>query len=194
MRLVLPRRAALRDGLDFAAVKTTWILDQIDALPAPVPFAPGAVIPVLGRDHVIRHRPKARRGVWRKDGVIWTSGRAEHLSRRIRDFLQAEVRHELSNRAQGKAAKIDRKVRRVRIGDMSSRWGSCGPDGSLKFSWRLVFAPEAVLDYVVAHEVAHLKIMNHGAGFWALTAQLTADVAGARRWLREQGNVVLRYG
>ena len=194
MRLVLPRRAPLRDGLDFAAVKATWILDQIDALPVPVPFAPGAVIPVLGQDHVIRHRPKARRGVWRKDGVIWTSGRPEHLARRVRDFLKVEVRHELSDRAQDKAATIDRKVRRVRIGDMKSRWGSCGADGSLKFAWRLVFAPEPVIDYVVAHEVAHLKFMNHGPRFWALTAKLTPDVAGARRWLREQGNFVLRYG
>ena len=78
--------------------------------------------------------------------------------------------------------------------DTVSRWGSCTARGDLAFSWRLILAPEAVLDYVAAHEVAHLKHLNHGPRFWALVAHLTAEVDGPRRWLKANGTRLLRYG
>ncbi len=194
VRLVLPKCTALREGLDFARRKADWLIEQIDALPARVPFADGAVIPVLGADHVIRHRPGTRRGVWRGDGAIFVSGFAEHLPRRIGDFLKAEAGNEIARRARAKAAVIDREIRRISIREMTSRWGSCGSDGALCFCWRLILAPEPVVDYVVAHEVAHLCYMNHGPRFWALVARLTPDAAGARRWLKEHGDTLVRYG
>lgn len=194
VRLVLPRRAALRDGLDFAQNKTDWILGQIDALPRRVRFAPEAVVPLLGVDHVIRHVPDRRRGVWREPGVLFVSGYAEHLPRRVRDYVRAQARHEAATRARAKAGTIGKSVRRICVRDMKTRWGSCGSNGDMSFCWRLVMAPDHVLDYVVAHEVAHLQEMNHGTRFWALTTRLTADVAGARRWLSERGGELLRYG
>ena len=194
VRLVLPRRTPLRHGLDFAEDKAGWIIGHLNALPEPVPFEHGAVIPLLGTEHVIRHDPAARRGVWRADGIIRVSGHAEHLPRRLHDYLKAEARRELSGRAREKAAVIGRAVRRVALRDTTSRWGSCSAEGNLNFSWRLIFAPEAVLDYVVAHEVAHLKHMNHGQRFWALVDRLTEDTALARRWLRKHGDHLMRYG
>ncbi|MFQ6017446.1 MAG: M48 family metallopeptidase [Kiloniellaceae bacterium] len=192
--LTLPRRAALREGLDFAEQKADWILAKLEALPARVPFQPGAVVPVLGEDHVIRHLPQARRGVRRADGAIWDSGPSEHVARRVAGFLKAEARRELSSRAGSKAATLGRPIGRIILRDMTSRWASCGEDGRLSFSWRLILAPEAVLDYVVAHEVAHLEEMNHGPHFWALASRLTPEVAGPRRWLRRHGDGLLRYG
>ncbi len=194
VRMILPRRADLREGLEFAAHKAGWLLDQIDALPARVLFGDGAVVPILGQDHVIRHDPKARRGVWREAGIIWASGQAEHLPRRVNDFLKAEARRELSSRARAKAASIGETVARVSVRETRTRWGSCGSDGCLNFCWRLILTPDYVVDYVVAHEVAHLKHMNHGKRFWALTARLTANAEDARAWLRQQGDRVLRYG
>ncbi|MFQ5774806.1 MAG: M48 family metallopeptidase [Kiloniellaceae bacterium] len=194
VRLVLPRRAALREGLEFAEDRADWLLDQLDALPERVPFGVGAVIPVLGEDHLIRHLPQGRRGVWREDGVVWASGFAEHVPRRVGDYLKAQARGELSSRARAKAAAIGRRIRRIAVRETRTRWGSCSSDGNLNFCWRLILAPEPVLDYVVAHEVAHLAEMNHGSRFWALTARLTPDCAGARRWLREHGDGLLRYG
>ncbi len=194
IRLILPRRAALREGLEFAEYKSAWLLDQLDALPARIPFGDGAVVPILGQDHVIRHDPGGRRGVWRAEGVVWASGHAEHLPRRIADFLRAEARRELAARARSKAAKIHETVHRVSVRETRTRWGSCGSDGSLNFCWRLILTPVEVLDYVVAHEVAHLKHMNHGPRFWALTARLTANPSDARAWLRQHGDRVLRYG
>jgi hypothetical protein len=193
LRLTLPRRASLSEGLAFAESKSEWIRRQLAAQPARVPFVPGSIVPVLGREHVIRHAPWARRGVWREHGVLWASGLAEHLPRRVTDYLKGEARREITARAQDKARTIEREVRRVTLRDMTSRWGSCG-DGRLAFSWRLILAPETVLDYVVAHEVAHLRYMSHGPRFWALTARLTEDVAGPTRWLKTQGDRLLAYG
>ncbi len=194
VRLVLPKRMALREGLDFAKAKADWLIEQIDALPERVPFADGAVIPVLGRDHVIRHLPAARRGVWREDGAIYVSGFAEHVARRVTDFLKAEARDEIGPRARVQAAAIERQVSRLTIRHMTSRWGSCGSDGALCFCWRLILAPEPVLDYVVAHEVAHLKYMSHGPRFWKLVGRLAPEAAGARAWLKAHGDRLLAYG
>jgi predicted metal-dependent hydrolase len=192
--LSLPRGVALAEGLDFARSRTDWILKQLESLPPHVPFAEGARIPYLGELHEIRSAPWARRGVWREAGCIWVSGFAEHLSRRVADHLRQAARRQLSGRARIKAADIGRRVSRVSIRDTRSRWGSCSSDGELNFSWRLILAPEAVLDYVVAHEVAHLVHLNHGPRFWTLVDTLTAEVDGPRRWLRENGGTLLRYG
>lgn len=194
VRLVLPKRMALREGLDFATQKGDWLLAQLDALPARVPFTDGAVIPLLGRDHVIRHVAGARRGVWRQDGEIFASGFAEHLPRRITDFLKAEARAAIAPLAQAKAARIDRRITRLTIRHMTSRWGSCGSDGALCFCWRLVLAPEPVFDYIIAHEIAHLRHMNHGPRFWNLVARLSPELDGARRWLKKNGDSLLAYG
>ena len=194
VRLTLPRRTPLRHGLEFAEDRADWIVDHLNALPARVPFAAGAVLPLLGVDHVIRHDPAAQRGVWRADGVIHVSGQAEHLPRRVLDFLKVEARHEISHRALRKAKIVGRKVRRLSLRDTTSRWGSCSVEGNLNFTWRLILAPDAVLDYVVAHEIAHLKHMNHGARFWALVGRLTDDATRARHWLRDRGDHLQRYG
>ena len=194
VELVLPRGVTMREGLRFAAGKSGWILTRLTARPPRVPFAAGAVLPYLGIDHVIRHRPDARGVVWRDGGELHVAGREAHLPRRVGDWLKSEARRELSRRASAKAAVIGRRIRRIGLRDPKTRWGSCAPSGVLSFSWRLVLAPEPVLDYVVAHEVAHLVEPNHGPRFWRLVGQLTPDVDGPRAWLRRHGHRLLRYG
>ena len=193
-QLSLPRGVPLSEGLDFARRRSDWIQAQLESLPPRIAFAEGAEIPYLGEPQTIRHAPRGRRGVWREPGTIWVSGFAEHMARRLTDFLKREARRELSARAQDKAGRLDRNLGRISIRDTQSRWGSCSSDGDISFSWRLILAPEPVLDYVVAHEVAHLVHLNHGPRFWALVDDLTVDVAGPRRWLRQNGGALLRYG
>jgi hypothetical protein len=193
-RLSLPARVPLSEGLAFAEEKRRWILQQLDGLPPRIPFAPGETVPVLGQPHVIVHDPAARRGVWRDAGVIRVSGFAEHVPRRVRDFLKREARATLTERAHDKAGRLDRPIARISLRDTRSRWGSCSSDGGLSFSWRLILAPEEVLDYVVAHEVAHLMHHDHGAKFWALVTDLTPSVDAPRRWLRAHGPELHRYG
>lgn len=192
--VVLPRRATLEQGRRFALLNRGWIRDRLNLLPEPVPFWPGRSIPFLGIMHRIRHRPQGRGVVWQEDGEIHVAGRPEHLSRRVEDWLRREARREIERRARAKADLIGKRIAAITIRDPKSRWGSCSPRGQLSFSWRLILAPRQVLDYVVAHEVAHLKELNHGPRFWKLTAELTRDADGARAWLNEHGPLLHRYG
>jgi len=196
--LTLPARAGLAAGLDFVAEKAIWLRNAYARLPAPLPFAPGAAIPYLGRPHRIEHRPLEKGGVWREsDGagdLIVVTGAAEHLPRRLGDWLKREALALLDLRTRTKAAEAGRAVGRVFVRDTRSRWGSCARDGRIHYSWRLIFAPEFVLDYVVAHEVAHLIYMSHGPRFRATVDRLTPHRAGAEAWLRVHGPGLLLVG
>jgi predicted metal-dependent hydrolase len=194
VQMVLPKRTSIREALDFAERNGGWILKHLEKAPGRVPFAAGAVVPLLGQDHVIAHDPAARRGVWRSDGVIRVSGLADHLPRRVGDFLKGEARAEISQRARDKAHRIDRRLGRISLRDTRSRWGSCSSSGDLNFSWRLILAPEPVLDYVVAHEVAHLVELNHSPRFWRLAGELADDMDSAKTWLRRNSAELWRYG
>ena len=171
-----------------------WVRTRLEAMPPALPFADGAAIPFRDLDHVIRHTPGLRGGTRALDGEILVGGGAEHVARRVRDFLVAEARRHLWPRVRDKAADVGARVAALGVRDPRSRWGSCSSTGRLSFSWRLVLAPDRVLDYVVAHEVAHLKELNHSARFWSLCARLTDDVAGSRAWLKANGPRLLRYG
>lgn len=194
VKLVLPRRTPIAEALSFAEQNRRWILKHLEKVPERKPFVPDAVIPVLGLDHRIEHDPLARSGVSRGDGVIRVSGLAEHLPRRVADYLKREARAEIGARARDKAARIDRRIGRLSIRDTRSRWGSCNSDGDLNFSWRLVLAPEHVLDYVVAHEVAHMAHLNHSRRFWKLAGDLSLDIEGAKAWLARHGAQLWAYG
>jgi hypothetical protein len=192
--LILPARNARSEGLEFAHEKSLWILRQLDALPARVPFVDGAVIPILGSDHIIRHRPGARGFVWLSGNEIHVAGATPHLSRRVTDWLKKNAREEIGRRADFDAQSVGRKISRLSVRDTRSRWGSCSEDGHLSFSWRLILAPETVLDYVVAHEVAHLAELNHGSRFWKLVDQLCPGNKVPRHWLKRYGATLHRYG
>ena len=196
--LVLPQRTPIREALDFAENNGSWVLSRLEAAPPRVPFAPGAVIPLLGVDHRIEHDPAARRGVWRGvrqgEAIIRVSGAPEFLPRRLGDFLKREARREIAGRAREKAARVERRIGRISLRDTRSRWGSCSSNGDMNFSWRLILTPEVVLDYVVAHEVAHLVELNHSRRFWRLADSLSSDMAAAKTWLNREGGQVHRYG
>ncbi|HEY9078764.1 SprT family zinc-dependent metalloprotease [Magnetovibrio sp.] len=191
--VTIPTYVAFQDGVDMAARKTDWIRRQLVKRPQTLTFADGVEVPILGVPHIVRHKPSGR-GVCRVDGVILVAGREEHLNRRLTDWLKSQARAEISARAHTKASDVERRISRISIRDTRSRWGSCGTGGTLNFSWRLVLAPEHVLDYVVAHEVAHLVHHNHGDLFWALTDSLTPRMQEARDWLSAFGRDLHRYG
>jgi predicted metal-dependent hydrolase len=195
VELVLPRGVPASAGLRFLAAKREWIAACLRALPQPVPFVEGAVVPVLGVPHRIRREGSpALPPVRIIDGEIRVSGDPAYLARRVYDHLVFAARAELAPRAAQLAARIGREVARVDVRDTKSRWGSCSGRGNLSFSWRLILAPEPVLDYVVAHEVAHLVEMNHGPRFWRLVESLTPGSAGPQAWLKRHRDRLLSYG
>jgi predicted metal-dependent hydrolase len=116
------------------------------------------------------------------------------LPRRVRDHLVALAKRDFADRARALAARLGKSVTRVGVRDPKSRWGSCSSRGALSFSWRLIFAPEPVIDYVVAHEVAHLVEMNHSPRFWRVVASLVPDSAAPRAWLKRHRMELMAYG
>lgn len=192
--VTLPPRASRHAGLVLLKSHADWVADRLAALPGAVPFADGAIIPIAGTPHLIRHAPDTRGGAWLEDGTLHVTGAPEFLSRRVTDFLRAEARRRIGALVMVKATAIEARVGRITIKDTTSRWGSCAPDGALAFSWRLVMAPAHVQDYVAAHEVAHLRHMNHGPRFWDLVAHLTEHKATAITWLNRDGPALLRIG
>ncbi|MCC7275795.1 MAG: M48 family metallopeptidase [Alphaproteobacteria bacterium] len=196
--LVLPRGVRVAEAVEFARSKGEWIRRRIEALPPRVPFADGRTIPVLGYDRRIRHRGlrcrEARGAVWMEPGELHVVGEQAHVPRRIADWLKIRARDDFARRARQFAEEVARPVKRVVVRDTKSRWGSCAVDGTLSFSWRLIHAPRFVIDYVVAHEVAHLCEMNHGRRFWSIVDRLIDDSIRPRVWLRDEGGTLLRYG
>ncbi len=192
--VTLPMRAAKSAGLALLKRNADWVSARLAALPETAPFADGASVMIDGMEHTIRHSPGGRGGAWIEAGALHVSGDAEFLARRVADFLRAEARRRFSAQSLAKAAEAGLPVRRVTVKDTRSRWGSCSADGVLMFCWRLLMAPPTVQDYVVAHEVAHLRHMNHGPDFWALSDKLSPHRQAAQAWLAAEGARLLRAG
>ncbi len=190
--ITLPKRGSRRAGMDLLMTHAAWVEDRLAALPEAVAFVDGAWLPVDDRPRPIRHAPGARSHI--ADDEIVIGGETAFLARRVSDLLRAEARRRLVRLSHEKATQAGSAPRRVTVKDTVSRWGSCAPDGALAYSWRLIFAPPSVQDYVAAHEVAHLTHMNHGPRFWALVRTLTPHTEAAVDWLRREGPRLMRYG
>ena len=192
--VTLPPRSGRRAGMALIREHEAWLIERLAALSPAVEFAPGVELLLAGEMHVIRHEPRARGGAFLDGRAIVVTGAREFLRRRVVDFLRTEARRRIGMLAVPHAASLAVKPRAIRVKDTRSRWGSCAPDGTLAFSWRLVMAPEWVTDYVVAHEVAHLRELNHSQRFWDLVQRLTPHRDAAVEWLRAEGPALLRIG
>jgi predicted metal-dependent hydrolase len=194
--VTLPPRAGRRAGMALLTAHAAWVMDKLAALAPPVVLAPGAELVLGGVPHWVRHVPEAHGGAWLvpAERAILVTGAAEFLARRVLDFLRAEAGRRIRRLAALHGATLGVQPRAIRLKDTRSRWGSCAPDGTLAFSWRLVMAPDWVLDYVVAHEIAHLRELNHSPRFWLEVARLTPHRAAAVAWLKQNGPVLLRVG
>ncbi len=181
--LTVPPR--VRDAVveDFLVEREEWLRAALSRTPQPAGIEDGTVIPVEGTPHVISLA--ARRGVAQGPGALELPRRAPGPA--LAAWLKARARDRLAARCDDHAAKLGRTVTRITLRDPRSRWGSCTSEGNLMFSWRLILAPPAVLDYVAAHEVAHLVEMNHSAAFWAVVERLYPGWQVQRDWLRAEG-------
>jgi predicted metal-dependent hydrolase len=200
--LTIPRYTDFREADRFLAKSRDWVLQRLEGVPEVVPFAEGSIIPLRGVPHLVAlaGRVSGRSVVEVVPGApgrlprLLVSGAREHAPRRLADWLAAEARRDLEKRVTHHTARLGLTARRVRVRDQKSRWGSCTSDGNLSFSWRLVLAPPLVLDYVAAHEVAHLAEMNHGPRFWRLVKETMPRLEEAKLWLRTNGLDLYRYG
>jgi predicted metal-dependent hydrolase len=195
--VVAPSSRSLEHALEFAKKERDWIAERLAIVPAPVRLAAGASVLYRGIEHVIRAADGGNGPVW-IDGsaampTIRVAGEPEHRQRRLLDWFKREARRKIELRVAEYSAALGVNPKRVTIRDTSSRWGSCSSTRSLSFSWRLVLAPPHVLDYVVAHEVAHLRELNHSARFWRHVESLVRDVEASTKWLSDNGALLHRY-
>jgi hypothetical protein len=195
--VTLPPGTTSHAGLEFAARHAGWIRRQLAGRPQAAPLVPGRFVPVRGVEHLIVHAP-GRRGAILRDAAegprLVVAADLPHVPRRIADWLKAEARRDLLAASSRHAAAMGTRFHRLLVRDPASRWGSCSAEGVLSYSWRLILAPSPVLDYVTAHEVAHLIEMNHSAGFWRLVKAHAPAAEEARRWLKANGARLHRYG
>lgn len=193
--LTLPPRGSLKQAREFAQKHVAWIAARLRRLPQPVPFADGAVVPLRGTDHTVVHRPNSRGTVWIEDGdKLCVAGDAPHVARRLRDYLKKEARRDLEIASKRAASALGASLKRVAIRDQASRWGSCSTTGVLSYSWRLILAPPYVLDYLAAHEAAHLIEMNHSRAFWRQVVRICPEFKKAKAWLDAHGADLHRFG
>src|SRR5947209_10740770 len=195
--LTMPLGGSVKEARAFAERNGGWIVARLKRLPQAIPFADGLELPLRGMRHRIVHR--ASRGtVWidtdDMGALLCVAGDRAHLARRVRDFLKREAKRDLEAASRRYAAMLGVTVKRVSVRDQTSRWGSCTGEGVLSYSWRLILSPPFVLDYLAAHEVAHLVEMNHSRGFWRVVARIYPDWQRARVWLNTHGAALHRYG
>ncbi len=197
--LTMPPRGSLKEAKSFAEKNGGWIAVRLGRLAEAAPFEHGTVVPLRGVPHRIMHHPLRRGTVWTETDahgrfLICVAGDAPHVGRRVSDFLKREAKRELNAACQRYAEVIKVSARRVMIRDQASRWGSCSTTGVLSFSWRLILTPPFVLDYLAAHEVAHLAEMNHSRRFWRLVERMCPRWRRAKAWLEAHGTDLHRYG
>ncbi|WP_411340142.1 M48 family metallopeptidase [Sphingopyxis sp. J-6] len=194
LRLTLPRRANAARALKWASEQQDWLAEQVGKAALPVLVGPGAAVPVFGALRRIDWSAAAPRAVRLDDEALTLGGPRETVGRRVERWLRAEALALMERESRAIAARAGLVVGRVGVGDPRSRWGSCTATGDLRYSWRLVMAPAHVRRATVAHEVAHLRHMDHGSDFHALVDELhDGDVAAARGWLRREGRGLHRY-
>jgi len=200
--ITVPPSCSDRETLKFLNSHKSWLYQQVAKIPEPVPFSDQSVIPLRGTDHKINFA-----GAVRGKGVVWleqeetdllplinVTGNAQFAPRRLKNWLIKQARKDIYERSQWHANNLGLKFKKIMIKDQRSRWGSCSSNGVLSYSWRLILSPPEVLDYVAAHEVAHLQEMNHGPNFWALVHKTLPTYEGPKDWLRDNGTDLHRYG
>lgn len=194
LRITVPPGISRTEVDRFLFKHQGWLEQRLAKVPDRPEVRPGIRIPIRGVPHLIVHEP-ASRGTVRTGQddtgpVLIVSGDRLHLARRVADYLKREAKREIEVLVARHTTALGRKAKRVSFKDTSSRWGSCTADGNLSFSWRIMMAPPPVINYLVAHEVAHLKEMNHAPKFWKLCTELCPDTERCKAWLKRNGGAL----
>ena len=174
-------------AISFAEENLEWIKKQTENKIPPIRFQHNDTLTILGTTYQICHNPKHKYGVLCQENLLIVGGDAEFIHRRITDFAKKELYVYIQEKAFQLAEKLNEKPHKITLRNTSTRWGSCSSRKDLNFCWKLVFAPRFVIDYIIAHEVSHLKEMNHSSAFWKTVALLESEHAEAQIWLRKNG-------
>ena len=196
--LTLPPTGRWPEALGFLERHRGWLAARLKRTAPRTDFADGEIVPLRGVPHRI-HATGRLRGhvdVAQIDGELslLVPGEAAHIPRRLTEWLKGEAQRDLLARSNEYAAALGVKVVSVAMRSQATRWGSCSSTGRLNYNWRLILAPPFVLDYVAAHEVAHLVHMNHSPSFWKTVERALPDMARGKAWLKAHGKTLMGYG
>lgn len=196
--LSVPAHGRWPEAAAFLARQNNWLATRLNRGPKPIAFVDCATIPLRHVDHLIVTADRIRGRVEiieeAEGPVLLVPGGPDHMARRLTDWLKAEALVDLEPSVARHAGNLDVKPTSISVRGQSTRWGSCSSAGRLNFNWRLVLAPPFVLDYVAAHEVAHLVEMNHSPAFWDTVTRTLPDMARGRAWLRAHGRELMAVG
>ncbi|SMC89346.1 M48 family metallopeptidase [Rhizobium sp. RU36D] len=194
LKLTVPPGLKDREVNDFLDRHQGWLRVRLAKFSADNAIRPGGEILFRGIPHRIVHTGELRGLTQAIDSevghILSVGGLEEHMGRRIATFFKKEARKDLETYVAIHTKAIGKPAKSLTLKDTRSRWGSCSWEGNLSFSWRIVMAPPGVINYLAAHEVAHLKEMNHGPGFWSLCERLCPDMEEAKRWLKRHGSAL----
>lgn len=191
--LSVPRFCSKKQAVEFVNEHLDWIVKSLNKLPEVKYFADGVSFSLLGQIVTIEHHPEARRGVWLDGNKLCVSGAAEFIHRRVKDYIKKRAQEEFYTRSHQLAGKIQCRLIGISIKDTFSRWGSCSSLKHINYSWRIALAPDFVINYLIAHEVSHLKHQNHSADFWQCVALLCPEWSRGRIWLKRYGKTLYAY-
>lgn len=191
--LSLPARAREAEAMAFLAAQEDWLRRTLSRMEGGqgVRVAPGVALPVEGR--LLRLEPAGGRAIRVEDDRLLVPGDPAQAGARVAAWLKVLARDRLALASARYAGQVGRSFARLALRDTRSRWGSCSHEGTLMYSWRLVMAPPPVLDYVAAHEVAHLVEMNHSDAYWAVVERICPGWQRHRSWLRDRGGELHRF-
>ncbi|MEM8571915.1 MAG: SprT family zinc-dependent metalloprotease [Pseudomonadota bacterium] len=192
VRLTVPDGVNSDAARCFAYENEAWLRTALGNSASPVLVSDGSAIPFRGKRLAVRASVGSKRFAV-TDSEIYVPGQAAKLNAKLRVFLKEAAREALVKRVNAHCEAFSRPPSKITLRDPKSRWGSCNHNGDLMFSWRLIMAPDSVLDYVAAHEAAHLIEMNHSKAFWSLVKKLRPEFDEQRRWLRTNGSDLHRY-
>lgn len=193
LRITVPPGLARGEVDRFLDRHQGWLEQRLAKIPERPQVRPGIKIPLRGVPHLILHEPgRGTVSIGRNEEgpVLVVHGDRRHLPRRLTDFLKRQARRDIEALVAKHTQTVGRRAKSISFKDTTSRWGSCSSDGKLSFSWRIMMAPPPVIDYLVAHEVAHLKEMNHGPNFWKLCRELCPDTDRCKDWLKRNGGAL----
>ncbi|PHZ84157.1 M48 family metallopeptidase [Paremcibacter congregatus] len=193
-RITLPPGVSDRKAVQFAHKHHDWIQAQSDSSPKRIRFLPGETIPYQGCNFRILHDRDLPARVTIEGRSLRVGGPGEGFEKRLENWLKKQARLALLAAVEQFTPHVSPKPHTVSVRDTKSRWGSCSSRRTLSFSWRLIMAPPEILSYVVAHEMAHLKEMNHGPNFWKIVAHLDPEWKESRRWLKTEGSRLMLIG
>lgn len=191
--LSMPKFCSAKKAKEFISLHLDWIEKNLQKLPAVKYFEDGETISVCGKEIRLCHEPNSLSAAFEKDGILHVGGNKLFFHRRVKDYIYREAKVDFTRRSKIFSEKLGYQFKSITIKDTKSRWGSCSSLSNINYNWRIALAPEYVIDYLIAHEVSHLKHPNHASEFWQCVKALYPQSTNGRSWLKKNGANLYLY-